>query len=151
MNHCGHFLCKELLKLTALRCLCVLSDRRIDLLLGEHGEDLDVFLCVRVRYVEPELVELIWRRALRIQPDVSLLSLSELSSVSLCDQRAGECESLLAEDTADELGTCGDVSPLVCSTHLQGTSLVLIEIEEVISLKKLVGELGERHSVAGLA
>ena len=69
--------------------------------------------------------------------------LSELAAVCLGDERAGECECFLAEDAADELRTCGDVSPLVCTTHLEGTALVLIAIEEVVSLKELVCELGE--------
>ena len=37
----------------------MLCDGFIDLLFAEHCEDLDVLFSVRVRYVEPELVELV--------------------------------------------------------------------------------------------
>ena len=77
-------------------------------------------------------------------------SLSELASVCLCNQRACKRECFLSKDTADKLRTCGYVAPLVCTTHLESTSLVLVEIEEVIALEKLVSEFGERHTVASL-
>ena len=88
---------------------------------------------------------------LRVEPDVAFLGFPELSAISLGNQRAGQRVGLLAENPADEFGTRGDVAPLVGSSHLEGTPLVLVEIEKVVALKKLIGKLSEGHSLAGFA
>ena len=64
-------------------CLLVLSNQSLNSLAVEEGEDLDITLCVVIRYVEPELVELIWRGVLCIEPYVTALGLTELCTISL--------------------------------------------------------------------
>ena len=115
------------------------------LLAAEHGEDLYIPCRILVGYVQPELVELVRACPFRIEPDVAFLGLAEFASVGLCDKRAGECEGLFPELSADQLRSGGDVSPLVAASHLERAALVLVEPEVVIPLQKLVCELRERH------
>ena len=128
----------------------MLGDGSLDLLFPEQCENLDVAVSILVGHIEPELVELVRGCPLRVEPDIALLGLAELLAVGLPDERAGEGVSVcLSESSADELGSGGDVSPLVASAHLQTASLVLVEPEEVVALEELVAELGERHSFPG--
>ena len=149
MDHCGKLLGEKLLERPAARILTVLLDGVVDGLLVKKGEYLDVSFRVLVAYVQPELVELVRGGLLRIEPDVALLRLSELCSVGLADEWAGEGERVgLAEHPADELSAGGDVAPLVASAKLETAALVLVEPEIVVALEQLVAELGEGHSLA---
>ena len=149
MNCRGDLLRKELLEGPAARISAMLGDSGVNGLLIQHSEYLDVPLGVLVADIEPELVELVGGGLLRVEPDVTLLCLSELCAVGLLHERAGEGESVgFAKDPADQLGTGGDIAPLVASSKLEAAALVLIEPEIVISLKELVAELGEGHALA---
>ena len=77
----------------------MLCNEGIDGLLVEGGEYLDVTLCIIVGNVEPELIELIWRGAGWVEPDVTALCLAELLAVCLGDERTGEgvCLIVVAE------------------------------------------------------
>ena len=143
MNHDSYFLCEELLEAPASRVLPVLCHGGLYGLLVQHGEDLDVPFCVLVGDVEPELVELVWACAFGVEPDVSFFRLAEFLSVRLPDERAGEGIGFLSEHPADELRAGGDVAPLVAAAHLENTTFVLIEVEEVVALEELVAELCE--------
>ena len=104
MDHCGKLLGEKLLERPAARILTVLLDGGVDGLLVKKGEYLDVSFRVLVAYVQPELVELVRGGLLRIEPDVALFRLSELCSVGLADEWAGEGERVgLAEHPSDEL------------------------------------------------
>ena len=116
------------------------------LLLREEGEDADVAGGVDVGAVKPELVELVGGSLLRIKPYIATLGLSKLGTVGLGNQRAGESESLAAFHTADELGTGGDVAPLVAATHLELAAFGAVEGEKVVALQQLIAELGERDT-----
>ena len=72
----------------------MLGDKGLDSLAVEECEDLDVTLCVVIRYVEPELVELIWRGILCIEPYITALGLAELCTICLGDEWTGDCKSL---------------------------------------------------------
>ena len=145
MNHNGYFFSQAALQRAASRILTVLLYEGVDGLLVKAGEYLDVALCVVIANVEPELIELVRRCALRVEPDVSALCLAELLAVGLGYQRT--CQrvslSLAAERAAYKLGSGGHVAPLIVAAHLQLAALVLIEIQEVVALKQLIGELGK--------
>ena len=66
------------------------------------------------------------------------LSFTKLTTISLCNQRASQCEHLSPIGTADQFGTGSDVSPLVGTTHLELTPLCFIQMKKIISLKQLV-------------
>ena len=136
MYHHRGLLSKALLEDASARILLVLLYESVDGLLIETCEYLDVALRIVVADIEPELIELVWRSALRVEPDVSALCLSELLAVGLGDERTGEGISLhiVAESAADKLRTGGHVAPLVVAAELHLAVVVLVEIQEVVSL-----------------
>ena len=101
-------------------------------------------------HVHPELVELVGRGALGVEPHVAALGLAKLGAVGLGDQGAGDGIGLAAVHAAYELGAGGDVAPLVAAAHLQLAALGAVQVQEVVALQQLVGELGERHAVVGV-
>ena len=153
MNHAGHLLTEALLERAAAGIGAVLGNEGVDLVVTQTGENLDVALCLLVTDVEPELVEPVRRGVAAVEPDIALLRLAELLAVGLGDERAGEGVGfgLSAEGAANELRAGGDVAPLVRAAHLQFAVLGLVEVEKVVPLEQLVGELCEREAVAGLA
>ena len=91
----GDLLSQTLLQHAHARVFLVLFNQGVDGLFIQRGEDLDVFLGILVADVEPELVELVWRGALRVEPDVATLGLAELLAVSLGDERTSQGKSLV--------------------------------------------------------
>ena len=104
------------------------------LFLRQCGEDLDVASSISIIDIEPELVEGIGAGALRIEPDIATLGLTELPAVGLGDQWTNQSIGLASIHTADELRTGSDVAPLVRAPHLQATAVVAIEIQIIIAL-----------------
>ena len=153
MYHRGDLSGESFLQHTATGILTVLGDERVDGLLIEIGEDLDIALGIFVTDVEPELIESVRSGAVSVKPYISALGLAELLSVGFGDERAGEAEGfgIVAERAADELCAGGHVAPLVVAAELQTHAIVLILIEEVVALEQLIGKLGERQTVASLA
>ena len=152
VNHDGQLLGQLLLQDAQARVFAMLLDEGVDGRLVERGEYLDVAFCVLVGHVEPELVEGVGRGAVAVEPDVAFLRLAELLAVGLSDERAGEGKGFVVatELATDELCAGGDVAPLVAAAHLQFAVLGLVEVEEVVALQQLIGELGERHAVLEL-
>ena len=127
MHEYCHFLCEELLELPLPRIELVLGDGSLYLLFSEQCENLDIAVSILVGHIEPELVELVRGCPLRVEPDIALLGLAELLSVRFPDERAGKGVSVcLSESSADELGSGGDVAPLVASAHLQTAAHILV-------------------------
>ena len=151
MNHNGHFLGQTLLQHTQVGSLFVLSNQSVDFVLVERCEDLDIAFGILIADIQPELVELIRRSIPRIEPDVSRLRLAELAAIGLRDERTGQGEHFPSVRTANQFSTGRNVSPLVGTAHLQLAVLGLVEVEKVIALQQLVGELRERKSVACLS
>ena len=147
----GDLLGQALLQHAATGILLVLLNELVDGLLVERSEYLDVAFGILVAHVEPELVEAVGRGALGVEPDVAALGLAELLAVALGDERTGKGEGLdvVAQCAADKLGASGHVAPLVVAAQLQLHALMLVEVQEVVALEQLIGELGERQSVAG--
>ncbi len=135
------------------RVFVVLGYERVDGFLVEVGEYLDVLLSLCVAHVEPELVEGIRSGASRVEPYVAALGLAKLLAVALGDERASKAVGfgVVAKCTVYKLGTSGHVAPLVVAAKLKAYAVLLILIEEVVSLEQLVCELCERQSVACLA
>ena len=129
----------------------MLCDERLDLLAGEGGEYLDITLRIVVGDVHPELEELIRGGVFLREPDIAGLCLTELTAVSFGDERTGEGECLIAVHLTHQLDARGDIAPLVGTAHLHEAVLVLVEIDKIVALKELVGELGERHTLCELA
>ena len=113
---------------------------------GEECEYLDVAFGVGVGCVEPELVELVWACLVGVEPDVAAFGLAEFTAVGFGDEGAYECVGFAVCGAADELGASGDVAPLVGAAELEFAAVVLVEVEEVVALHELVGELGEGHA-----
>ena len=124
------------------------GDQRIDRLPIEHREYLNITFGIFVADVQPELVELVRRRITRIEPYVPGLGFAEFRSIRLLDQRAGQPERFAACFAADQLGSGGNISPLVGTAHLQFAVLMLIKMQKIGSLHQLVRKFGERHAVA---
>ena len=151
MYHHGDLFGQSLLQGTEVGCGLLLADECLDLLTGEGGEDLDVFLRIGIAHVEPELVELVGGGVAPVEPYVAALGLAELAAIGLGDEGADQGERFASLHTADELGAGGDVAPLVGAAHLQAHALLAVEVQEVVALQQLVGELGEGHPFTGLA
>lgn len=131
----------------------MLGYKCVDSLLVKVGEYLDILLGLYVANVEPELVEGIRCGAVAVEPYVTTLGLAKLLAVALGDERA--CKTIgfgvVAKSTVYKLGTSGHVAPLIVAAKLKAYAVLLILIEEVVSLEQLVCELCERQSVACLA
>ena len=145
VNHYGHLLSQALLQHSATGILLVLLHQCVDDVLLQRGEYLDIALCVVVADVQPELIEAVGRGAIAVQPDVAALSLAKLLAVALGDERTGQCEGLylVAQRAANQFCTSSHIAPLVVTAQLQLHAIVLIEIQEVVTLQQLIGELGE--------
>ena len=148
VDHRRNLLSQTLLQYAQVGCLLVLGDQRLNGLAVEQREDTNVALSVVVAHVQPELVELVGRGVACVEPYVTALGLTELGTVGLLDQRAGDGISLATELTTDQLGTRSDVAPLVRTTQLHLATERLVQVQEVVALQQLIGELGERHTVA---
>ncbi len=151
MNHRGDLLGQALLQGALTGVGSLLGNECFHLFAAQGGENLDVFFGVGVADVQPELIELIGRRVAAVEPDVAALGLAEFAAVGLGDQRAGQGKRLAPFGAANELGAGGDVAPLVRAAELQAAVFVAIEIEIIVALKELIGELGEAHALLRFA
>ena len=126
-----------------MRRLGVLGLDRLDFFAALERENPNVVACVGVGRVQPKLVKLVGRGAFRVEPHIAALGLAKLGAVGLLNQRRGEREGLAAAHAANQLGSGGDVAPLVASAHLQADSVVLPQVVKVVALNELVAELRE--------
>ena len=144
VDEAGDFLCELPLRVSMLRMLCDFGLERIDLLLREEGEILQVLHDVAVVLIEPELVEFIRRRLLRIQPYRAARRLAEFRAVRLQHQRDGETVGIvLVFHLADEVDTIRDIAPLVRAADLQLHIVFVIEHLEIDGLQDLVRKFRE--------
>ena len=90
MHQHGDFLSKTLLQHAHAGVFLVFLNKGVYGLFIQRGEDLDVFLGVLVADIEPELVELVRRGALRVEPDVAALCLAELLAICLSNEGASQ-------------------------------------------------------------
>ncbi len=139
----GDILRESLLEHTTFGRLSMFGFEGFYLFLREESEDTDIASGVDIGAVEPELVELVGRSLLGVEPDVAALGLAELGAVGLSDEGAGECVSLATFHTTDKLGAGCNVAPLVGTSHLEAAVLGAVQSEVVEPLKELIGELCE--------
>lgn len=153
MHHDGHLLAQAFLELATAWILTMLGNESVDGFLCQVGKDANVALGFFVAHVEPELVESIGGGALAVEPHVALLGLAKLLAIGLGDEGAGEGIGLVvaAQLATNQLGTGGDVAPLVGTTHLELATLGLVEVQVVVTLEELVGKLGEGHALGKFA
>ena len=126
MHHDGELLGESLLHRSLAGIFGMLASERFDLLLREEGEDLEIFLSIGIRDIEPELIELIRRCTLRVEPYVATLGLAELATIRLSDQRACQGISLATQFATDQLRAGGDITPLIGASELKFAVLLLI-------------------------
>src|SRR6476646_1187647 len=114
-----HFTCKRLLRRSILRTLRHLTFERLDLVARMEREIPEVPACIPVFDVDPELIELVWRRPFWVEPHAARFGLTKLRSARVRDQRESHRMSLTAFRASDELETSRDVSPLIAAADLK--------------------------------
>ena len=113
----------------------MLGNQGLTLFLLYVGEYLYVTLCILVTYIQPELVELVGRSVLGVEPNVTTLGLTELSAVRFGYKRTCKRKALGSVNSADQFGAGGNVTSLIGTTHLQLTVLMLVKIQKIVTLK----------------
>ena len=118
-----------------------------NLLHGKEGINGQITKGIFVADVEPKLVKMIRAGFERIQPDIPPLRFPELASVRLFGQGGRQGPGLATGHSTNQLGTGGNIPPLVRATYLNQTVVVLVKVYKVIPLHQLVTKLHEGHSV----
>ena len=117
-----------------------------DLFHGKKGKKRQKPLHIPVIRIDPELIIFIGRGTLGIQPDRSLLGLPHLPSVRRHDEGKGHAVGLFSFETANEIDPRHDVPPLITSSHLNQTVVVLEEMPEIVGLEQLIVKFDEGKS-----
>ena len=126
---------------TALGVGGVLLHQQTNLLQGQERVELQQPFHVPVVRVHPELIELVRRRALRVEPHRSCFRLAELRARRREQEGLRQAEGLAAARLSDVLRPRQQVPLLVVSPHLQLAAVVIVEVLEVDGLQEHVGEL----------
>ena len=116
------------------------GNQGFDFFLPEHGKNLQVLFRIVIRYIEPELIELVWGGPDGIKPHIPLLGLPELPPILFGDQRTGKGKGLTPFDPADQFRPRDNVAPLVGSPHLQLTVILPVKDQKIIPLDHLIGK-----------
>src|SRR6185436_19098884 len=98
----------------------------------QEGEELEVTLHVAIVASQPELVELVRRSALGVEPDVPGLALSELAAATGGEQGKDQTMGGLLVPPRDQLDAGGDVPPLVAAAHLELAALGVEQVPEIV-------------------
>src|SRR5574344_2366011 len=104
----------------------MLFNKSINLVFSYRSEDLYIFCCILITYIQPELIELVWRCIFRVKPYITRLSFAKFATISFSNQRACQCKSLTTYCTTDKFSSGSYVTPLVRATHLKLPSLCLV-------------------------
>ncbi|KAL6962014.1 tyrosine--tRNA ligase [Sarracenia purpurea var. burkii] len=102
------------------------------------------YICVW--HTEKILIELVRGQHGGGEPECTLLQLPELGAIAL--QEKGESQAvgpIGLQNPANEVGACSNVTPLIAAPNLDVDAFLLEQVEEVVTLKQLVRELGETH------
>src|SRR5262249_51777885 len=97
--------------------------------------------------IEPELVEAVRRRKLRVEPHGAGFSFSKLNSSGRGDERKHECMRARAAQAPNQISSGEDISPLIATAHLQSTFVAIVQHQVVISLQQRITEFSERDPV----
>ena len=117
--------------------------QRVDFFLAQESEVLQVFNDVAVILIDPELVELVWRRLFRIQPDCAARCLTELGAVCFEHQRNRQTKSFGVGtlNLMNQINPGSNVAPLISPADLQVNVIMPVEMQEIDGLQDLVGKL----------
>ncbi len=134
-----------------LRALLGLPLQLLQLLAGPEGQDAQVARDVPVVRVQPELVERVRRRHLRVEPDGAALALAELGAVRLGHQRRRQrVHGGVRLQPVDQVQAGREVAPLVAAALLERATVPPVQLEEVHGLEELVAELRVADALGGL-
>ncbi|MNE78463.1 hypothetical protein D3C80_1748720 [compost metagenome] len=81
MHHTGHFLCQHILGARRFAAVLVFFFQRINLFNAQEGEELQEAINVRIRGVDPELVEFVRAGFFRSQPYRTAFGFTKLGTV----------------------------------------------------------------------
>ncbi|RPK41748.1 hypothetical protein EES40_20220 [Streptomyces sp. ADI93-02] len=127
---------------TRLRTLLGELLQLVELLTALEAEDAHVRRDVPVVHIQPELVERVRRRHLRVEPDGAALGLAELGAVGLHHQRRRQRVDVGARlQAVDQVDPRREVAPLVAAALLEGAAVAPVQLQEVHALEELVAEL----------
>ncbi|BAI65245.1 hypothetical protein RMDY18_14130 [Rothia mucilaginosa DY-18] len=100
VNQRSHQVRQSLLSLTLKRFLLNLLRKLSNLSTSQESKDLQTIQNIRIRSVQPELVESVRRAHLRVQPNSVTLALTELSAIRVSNQRSTNSVNALTLHTA---------------------------------------------------
>ena len=140
MNHHSYFLSQTLLQYTQMRSFSMFCCQCFHFFLTQRSENLYITCGILVTYIQPELIELVRRSITGVQPNITRLSLTELTTIGLCNQRTSQCKHFTAISTANQLGPGSNITPLIRTTHLKFAALCFIKMQEIVSLQQLVSK-----------
>src|SRR2546430_17319038 len=104
----------------------------LDLSATEEREEAQHLADIAIVRVDPKLIELERRRALRVEPDRARLSLAEFRARCRREKLEGEGMCLGADRAANELDPRGDVAPLIAAAHLQRYRVALMQLQVIV-------------------
>ena len=116
--------------------------QRFDLAVVEQREEPHHLPDVTIVGVDPELIEAVRRRALRIEPHGAGGGLAVFGAVGFREQGKHEAPYCRAELFARHIGADGDVAPLICGANLQLAIKGFAQVKEIEPLQQHVAELG---------
>src|SRR5438309_5806412 len=120
------------------------STQRRDLLQRQKRIILEKALHIPVIDVDPELVKLIRRGQLSVQPDGSSRGFAHFLSTRRSEKWKGHGKGFAIGDPTDEVDPSDQVAPLIIPADLEHAAIALEEHQKVIGLQELVVELEER-------
>src|SRR3954462_12741613 len=119
MNTSRHFTRECTLSAAILWTIRDFALERLDLFARHHSKESQITTDITIVDVDPELVELIRRRALGIEPHASRFCLSEFRSRCVRNEREGERMRFTTVRPPNQLESCSNVSPLITAAALQ--------------------------------
>ena len=142
--------CKGLLRFASARIRLAFLDQTLDLALRQEGEGLQQAFHLRIRAVDPELIELVGAEHRGVKPYRIAFGLAELLALRIGDNRAGEHVHVHAAHLMDQIQPGGEVAPLVGTAKLQRAVVLIEQVQEVVALQHLVAEFGEGDALFGI-
>ena len=120
-----------------------LGAKRAYLVHGYEGEQAQTLFHVRVVYIAPVLIEIVYAGLVGVEPQGALLGLTHLLSLAGGEEGGGEAVCGLLLLLADKLYAAQHVAPLVVAAHLEHAAVLAVELEEVVALKQHIAHLEE--------
>ena len=119
----------------------------VDLLQRQEGQHTDALQHVGVIHIAPVLEELEGAGLVGIQPHSAAGGLAHLLALGVQQQGDGHGVGVLAQLSADQLGTAQHVAPLVVAAELHVAAIVLEHVVEIVALHDHVVEFQEAETL----